>query len=486
MSSMDHAYYKQSDTKGAQIIKLVPEDRLSNLPIDILHHILSFLDATDVTRTSALGKNWRNIWSSVPSLKFDFNVFQVQRPYLQLNYCECLSKFWVFFFWTFLMREAPQVTELRILCHYFDVEQFHLLLGLFATQNVKELQFEARFTVVDYPFSRALSESLSALRRYYDGSVKIQFSTAFGNLKSLRLVAVYFNDAKITAELFTNCGVLENLSLEYCRMQMLEVLNISASNLKKFTFLNMHRSIFNVHLFHGRLNMHTPNLENFYYNGPVLCWEFSNTSSVNHAMIEVSNETYDVLREPKLAATISALNCAKALSLPSVVPLYLARFRCGSRCHLPNTRSLRLGMLYTSRCMEGLINLLRLTPNLKILSMEFTLGFEDNWKSRDEDVACLSHHLKEVRITGSRYPAFQVELLKFLLQNAKVLENIQIDQEEQELDPKKLYALRTVNLASKSVALMITSISASGKRKCVSFNLGISEESSGPTKLSLV
>ncbi|XP_073308657.1 F-box/FBD/LRR-repeat protein At3g26920-like [Primulina huaijiensis] len=472
MSSMDHAYYKRSHTQRAKMIKLVREDRLSNLPIDILYHILSFLDATDVTRTSALGKNWRNIWSSVPSLKFDFDVFLVQMPYLQLNYCECLSKFWVFFFRAFFMSEASQVTQLRISCHYFDVKQFHLLIGLFATQNVKELQFEARFTVDDYPFSLALSESLSALRQYYDGSVKKQFPAAFGNLKSLRLVAVYFNDAKISEKLFTDCGVLENLSLEYCRMQMLEVLNISAPNLKKFTFFNMRHDMFNPHLFHGRLNLHTPNLVNFCYNGPVICWEFSNMSSVNHAMIEVSYETYNVLREPKLAAMISALSCAKALSLPSMVPLYLSRARRGSGCHLPNARSLRLCMLYAARYLEGLINLLKLTPNLKILSMEFTWGFEEDWKSRDEDVACLSYHLKEVQITGSCYFVFPMEFVKFLLQNAKVLENIQISLEEQELDPNKFYALGTVKLASKRVALSVTSISASGTRKCFTLNLG--------------
>lgn len=129
-------------------------------------------------------------------------------------------------------------------------------------------------------------------------------------------------------------------------------------------------------------------------------------------------------------------------------------------------------MLYDARYLEGLIILLKQTPNLKILSMEFTWGFDENWKSRDEDVVCLSHHLKEVNITGSCYFVFPMEFVKFLLQNAEVLENIQISLEEQELDPKKFYALRRVNLASKKVALSVTSISASGTRKCFSLNLG--------------
>lgn len=95
-----------------------------------------------------------------------------------------------------------------------------------------------------------------------------------------------------------------------------------------------------------------------------------------------------------------------------------------------------------------------------------------DWKSRDEDVTCVSHHLKEVRITGSRYSVLSLEFVKFFLQNAQVLEEIHISQEQQELDPKEFYALQTVNLASKTVALFVTSTSASGQRKCFSLNLG--------------
>ncbi|KZV49072.1 F-box/LRR-repeat protein-like [Dorcoceras hygrometricum] len=462
---MEHAYYKRSRTKCTR------EDRLSNLPADILHHILSFLDASDVVRTCVLGKNWRNIWRSVPSLKFDFNLFLFREPYLQLNYDECLSKFWVFFLLTFFMREAPQVTKLHVLCHHFDVKQFQLLLGLLTKKNVKELHFEARFSEGDYPFSDALSEYLSSVRRHYDGSVKMQFSTAFENLKSIRLVTVYFNDAMITDKLFTSCGILENLSLEYCRMQTLEVLNISAPNLKKFTFLNICCNIFIPHLFHGRLNMHTPNLVNFCYNGPVISLEFSNVSSVNHVVIEVLCETYIVVRQPNLAAMVSALSCAKALSLPSIVPVYLSRGWYGSICHLPNTRSLRVGMVNAARYMEGLIKLLKRTPNLKILSMKFLWGFQDNWKSEDEDVGCLSHHVTEVQMTVSPYSVFPTEFVKFLLRNAKVLTKIQICLEARELDPRQFYALQTVNIASKTVALSVASISASGRRKCFSLNL---------------
>ncbi|KAL5721783.1 hypothetical protein ACHQM5_005384 [Ranunculus cassubicifolius] len=43
-------------------------DRVSVLPLPILHHILSFLPVEDIVRTSALSKQWRSIWCSIHSL----------------------------------------------------------------------------------------------------------------------------------------------------------------------------------------------------------------------------------------------------------------------------------------------------------------------------------------------------------------------------------------------------------------------------------
>ncbi|KAL6616155.1 hypothetical protein ACP70R_038425 [Stipagrostis hirtigluma subsp. patula] len=45
------------------------EDRLSALPDELLHHILSFLTTRDVVQTSFLARSWRNRWKSVPTLR---------------------------------------------------------------------------------------------------------------------------------------------------------------------------------------------------------------------------------------------------------------------------------------------------------------------------------------------------------------------------------------------------------------------------------
>ncbi|CAI0376058.1 unnamed protein product [Linum tenue] len=54
-------------------------DRLSRLPDNVIHHILSFLDTKSLVRTSLLSRKWRSLWKHVPVLNF------VQRSFPNLS-----------------------------------------------------------------------------------------------------------------------------------------------------------------------------------------------------------------------------------------------------------------------------------------------------------------------------------------------------------------------------------------------------------------
>ena len=47
-------------------------DRISALPDDGLHHVLSFLPAEDVMRTCLLARRWRHLWKSAIGLRIGF------------------------------------------------------------------------------------------------------------------------------------------------------------------------------------------------------------------------------------------------------------------------------------------------------------------------------------------------------------------------------------------------------------------------------
>uniref|UniRef100_A0A0E0B7H5 F-box domain-containing protein n=1 Tax=Oryza glumipatula TaxID=40148 RepID=A0A0E0B7H5_9ORYZ len=52
-------------------------DWLGDLPEEVLHHIMSFLDARLAVRTCVLSRRWRNLWRTVPCINADFDEFDL-------------------------------------------------------------------------------------------------------------------------------------------------------------------------------------------------------------------------------------------------------------------------------------------------------------------------------------------------------------------------------------------------------------------------
>ncbi|CAN0841581.1 F-box/LRR-repeat protein 13 [Linum grandiflorum] len=55
------------------------DDRISNLPDSILHHILSFLDTKSAVETCVLSKQWECTWKHVHSLNLDLKFREYSR-----------------------------------------------------------------------------------------------------------------------------------------------------------------------------------------------------------------------------------------------------------------------------------------------------------------------------------------------------------------------------------------------------------------------
>ncbi|KAE9610364.1 hypothetical protein Lal_00006286 [Lupinus albus] len=68
---MNRRIWKDSSSR----IKKKREDKLSNLPDELIHRILSFVDAKTAVQTSVLAHRWKNIWISLPFLNFHNSSF---------------------------------------------------------------------------------------------------------------------------------------------------------------------------------------------------------------------------------------------------------------------------------------------------------------------------------------------------------------------------------------------------------------------------
>lgn len=317
-------------------------DWLSDLPTDILLHILSFLDISEVVKTSLLSRKWRFIWSSIPCLKFDFKDFCGQEHCLSLSHEECLSKFWFFVKWAIITRDrnVSPIHKLQFLCDYFDAYQLELFISLCAVRNVEELDLLAGYGIEQCPLYCSVNRSFNRVAHNLNNLVELEPFSGFANLKTLHLVRVRFRDADITEKLFSDCGILENLSLERCCFMAINFLNISANKLRKLHFDNIGPNwCESMCRFAGSLILQTPNLVSLCYIGlAIQFYEFSDMLFLKYASFQVHSANYRIVPCQELGAIVSGIDHVEELSMSSpfvLVSAYSMIYCCLSWIAVP-------------------------------------------------------------------------------------------------------------------------------------------------------
>ncbi|XP_060219005.1 uncharacterized protein LOC132645815 isoform X3 [Lycium barbarum] len=123
-------------------------------------------------------------------------------------------------------------------------------------------------------------------------------------------------------------------------------------------------------------------------------------------------------------------------------------------------KSLKLEVGVDEGFMQVMILLLKFSPNLEGLKLcsDENGGWTENRQMHDPDesLACLESHLKSIQLTGFKGEENEIELLRFFLKHARVLEKLMIVWEEgayksEEASEKGLYHVaRTVRLSPVS------------------------------------
>ncbi|CAN4076080.1 unnamed protein product [Withania somnifera] len=215
----------------------VSDDRLSDLPDEILVHILSMLpNVNEIIQTSELSNRWRFLWKSVPvSLDFYFP----EDPYFGLpesDENEALDfiadthrelHYWLHF--------ANKIKKLNVIVNFKDPDMFVKDVDLwvfFATKiaNVEEFELEC---VSGYEFPQFAYENTS-LRRLF---LKYCEVDTLGNVNWSSLVSLSFGHVDITGDfmekVLAGCPNLECLRLEF--FGGIRHLEISNAKLRKLT-----------------------------------------------------------------------------------------------------------------------------------------------------------------------------------------------------------------------------------------------------------
>ncbi|XP_042027448.1 F-box/LRR-repeat protein At4g14103-like [Salvia splendens] len=456
---------KWTQTENERISEQESHDRLSSLPSEILDHILSFLSMNEVVKTGVLSRKWRYFWHSTPCLNFDFRDFWNQERCLNLSYNECAIKFWVFVKCAIVIRSP--ICRLRLYCEACDTIQLDSLLYLCTLKEVQELDIFTGYGILQCPVHCGVPTHVDAFTQGVDSLVKLQPLATFSNLKTLNLVGIQFDGSDIAENLFSDCGVLETLSLEYCCFVTIDYLKISANKLRTLNFVNNGPYWWDYTcMFDGELELHTPNLVSFWYIGPVLhLSQSSDMLFLKNASIELRYQN----TPGDLGAMVFSIRHVQELSVsPNFVTYHCPGVKkdAGDFCPLDSLRSLKVYMEFEGDHIEGLIKLLQHSRNLETLCIRFTEDpWKINWESRKIDVSMISHKLKEIEIfTGGNLENL-LELIRFFLENGKSLEKINITQKKETLAPEKFYTLHNIQLACELVSISVGLAYASGTIK---------------------
>ncbi|GJX77884.1 F-box domain containing protein [Tanacetum coccineum] len=190
----------------------VAVDRLSSLPDDLIHKILSFVDIAYSIRLSVLSSRWRFIWTSMPNLSFATNEVSRSSPNHEFvnnvisgrnNQIDVSSVHLMF------DAKATEVFVKRILEYAFS-------------HNVQQMTIQM-ITTSEFPLSLLSSKSLKHLTMI-STSIDCRSYSPW-DLPALTTLHLQYVEFYSRSSILAMCQNLKNLTLERCEVFEFESCN---------------------------------------------------------------------------------------------------------------------------------------------------------------------------------------------------------------------------------------------------------------------
>ncbi|KAM5586461.1 F-box/LRR-repeat protein [Rosa sericea] len=413
------------------------EDRISQLPDGVLCHILSFVPTKYAVRTSILSTRWKDMWTCVPYLYLTDLQFSSSADFIE------------FVDRALLVRDSAAIQKFHLdfnNCHAEDLSRIDGWIQTAVRCNVVELDlsvYSDAEEMLELPESLLTCKTLEVLK-LRSNSIKIPTSGCCPKLKFL----------------YVKFSYPDNDSMDFFQFPALEYLRIGGS-------LGYNGFSFNIsvpELKSLRISLEPRDLGepwNFLINAPKLekldvsegflsNYTFENTKSLVEASIDIITLDDDesdasANRATKFLAGISGVKCLTLSSSFSMA------------CSMPVFENLsKLTLLRDGHWWKILMKFLDRSPNLEsfvinhescaptrylaeeevVIDLTGCRGNPDYvevlyWSPPESVPKCLLSSLKTITIKGFKGKEFfgyldEMELIKYLLKNCLVLENMTI------------------------------------------------------------
>ncbi|XP_071732495.1 uncharacterized protein [Rutidosis leptorrhynchoides] len=305
---------------------MAEEDRISNLPDEIIHRILSFLDLKYAMQTSSLSKKWKLVWTLLTQLNLDSYKFSD------------MSHFDKFVNHVLLHRNHhKEVSVLELRCRGAATRSSVASIVRYACfHNVRRLNIVWCGTMFpEFVFScRALKDLTLAVEDRTSCSARSYISASgwdFPTLEKLNLKNFQISNRKNTLiSLFSKCVKLKDLTLCEISMHGLVELNLCLPQLSSLSVTSCYR-------YPKFLNVVAPQLQNLtasvdfvdaLHRSDLLqmytVQGFDYLEKVNLAWPEIHNVLEKKARLSQLLGVFQKLYSTKCLILDAYVTMVLS------------------------------------------------------------------------------------------------------------------------------------------------------------------
>ncbi|XP_074340401.1 F-box/FBD/LRR-repeat protein At4g26340-like isoform X1 [Apium graveolens] len=414
------------------------EDRISNLPDGVLSLVLSFLPTKSAVGTTILSKRWNYLWTSVKNLDFDSSSVVYRSSYV--SYDEFLNSFVKFVERVLFFHDGRSVDKFCLssssgVCAI----QFYTWVSAVVPCHLKELEVNSprirhtdmlstKFWQVDMPWSLFTCKTLTTLKLSGGSVLNLPTRVCLPVLKILHLSSVIYVDDASIQKLISGCPVLEDLDIERHEWDGVRVINITSPTLKRFSmqfFLYGY-----IERCSYKISVSAPSLV-YLKLADNMAVEYSlyDMPSLVEAQIGIYND--DSSRSLELLEEVTHV---RVLQLSGKILEFIESDEDYEIPMFHNVARLELGANKQAG-WDLLAELLESTPNLEVLVFPRGLVkrrsgkkpyFEFGWYTPESVPGCLVFSLETIIIHEFFGKKCEMDLVEYLLANAKVLKKMTI------------------------------------------------------------
>ncbi|XP_026418281.1 F-box protein At4g09920-like [Papaver somniferum] len=395
------------------------EDKISNLPDPLIHHIFSFLPTKCALSTCILSTRWKYLSNSIPTLDFrrwrplvgyrnEEEMLQESKPFMNfLDRVLCLH-------------EKPKIQKFCLSWdEHFDESRVNNWIAIVVKRKIEELFLsKGSTTPFIFPLSLFTCDSLTVLDLGM-ARLNVPNKVHFPRLKLLRLRHMNFVNGFSLNQLVSNCPILEELSLIHCVSLKSEVLCIANVALK-----NLYISY--CYFEESTMKICSPNLSTISY-GKYLPKDFVIDSfpSLLEADMDILSREHNGAEKFVLTKLYKKLANVKLLKgsgtffqILSQADILLA--------DLPAFNNLIHLEVSSAAILRRFFRFLQLWPNLESIVFAKRIGFPEDDDCWSLDPKGSLPHLKSIKFINFRGGPMELTAIKLFLKYAGFLETVTI------------------------------------------------------------